>query len=329
MTPLAPLLEAFFTERLQRQRQASAHTIAAYRDAFRLLLGFTQDRLAIAPSALRLTDLDAPLIGAFLDHLEKERGNTARTRNARLAAVHSFFHYLAVREPAHSGLIQRVLVIPQKRCDRRLVSFLTREETEALLAVPDRDTWLGRRDYALLLVAVQTGLRVSELTHLCLGDLVLDTGPHLRCLGKGRKERTTPLTRQTSRVLRQWIRELPTDTSSPLFPTRRGTRLSRDAVEDLLKKHSSRAAHACPSLATKRISPHVLRHTTAVRLLHAGVDRAVIALWLGHESVETTQIYVDADLAIKQRVLARSAPLGSKSGRYRPTDTLLAFLEAL
>lgn len=329
MTSLAPILEAFFTERLQQQRQASAHTIAAYRDTFRLLLAFTEKQLGKAPSHLLLADIDASLVTSFLGHLEQERGNGARTRNARLAAVRSFFRYAASREPAHAGLIQRVLAIPQKRFDRNLVTFLTRPEVDVLLAVPDRSTWLGRRDHALLLVAVRTGLRVSELTGLRVEDCFFGAGAHIRCLGKGRKERPTPLGRETSPVLRDWIHSLGAKATDFVFPSRRRTRLSTDAVERLVAKHVEAATRTCPTLARKRITPHVLRHTTAVHLLEAGVDRAIIALWLGHEGVETTQIYLEADLAAKERALARTAPPHVGRQRFRPKDSLLAFLESL
>ena len=329
MTSLAPLLEAFFSERLQRQRRASPHTIAAYRDAFRLLLGFAEKHTGKAPSALLLADIDAPLVGAFLDHLENERGNGVRTRNARLAAIHSFFRFAASREPAHAGLIQRVLAIPQKRFARDLVAFLTTAEVDALLAAPDTTTRLGRRDHALLLLGVQTGLRLAELTGLRVEDLVLGTGAHVRCHGKGRKERCTPLSRATARVLRAWTAECGARGSDLVFRSIRRTHLSHDAVERLVAKYVRLAASECPTLARKHVTPHVLRHTTAVQLLEAGVDRAVIALWLGHEQVETTQIYLDADLAMKQRALARTAPPGARLGRFRPRDSLLAFLEGL
>jgi len=329
VTLLAPLLEAFFSERLQRQRRASPHTIAAYRDAFRLLLGFAEKHIGKLPSTLLLADLDAPLVGAFLDHLERERGNRVRTRNARLAAIHSFFRFAAVREPAHAGLIQRVLAIPQKRFDRDLVTFLARGEVDALLAAPDTSTRPGRRDHALLLLAVQTGLRLAELTPLRIEDLALGAGAHVRCHGKGRKERCTPLTRATARVLRAWIAECGTAGADLVFRSTRRTQLSHDAVERLVTKYALAAAKSCPTLARKHVTPHVLRHTTAVQLLEAGVDRAVIALWLGHEQVETTQIYLDADLAMKERALARTAPLGAGPGRFRPRDSLLAFLEGL
>jgi site-specific recombinase XerD len=323
------LLEAFFTERLMRQRQASPHTIASYRDTFRLLLEFTQQRLKKSPSTLALEDLSAPLIGTFLDHLEKDRGNNARTRNARLAAIHSFFCYAALHEPAHCALIQRVLAIPSKRYDRKQIEFLTRPEVDALLATPDKTTWTGRRDQALLLLAVQTGLRVSELTALCCHDIVLGNGAHVRCLGKGRKERCTPLRKQTVAVLRRWLRERNASSSEPLFPNARGGKLSPDGVEYLLAKHVAAAQEKCSSLKKKGVSPHVLRHTMAMDLLQAGVDRAVIALWLGHESVETTQMYFHANLELKEKALAKTAPLNGRAGRYRPNDQLLDFLSNL
>jgi site-specific recombinase XerD len=323
------LLEAFFSERLQRQRRASPHTIAAYRDTFRLLLGFAEKHVCKRPSTLFLADVDAPLVGAFLDHLERERGNSVRTRNARIAAIHSFFRFAAVREPAHSGLIQRVLAIPQKRFDRELVTFLIRGEVHALLAAPDTSTPFGRRDHALLLLAVQTGLRLAELTALRVEDLALGTGAHVRCRGKGRKDRCTPLSRATARVLRSWIAECGATGTDLVFRSLRRTRLSHDAVERLVSKYAQVASRSCPTLARKHVTPHVLRHTTAVQLLEAGVDRTVIALWLGHEQVETTQIYLDADLAMKERALARTAPLGARPGRFRPRDSLLAFLEGL
>jgi integrase/recombinase XerD len=329
MSSLAPLLEAFFTERLLAQRHASPHTIAAYRDTFCLLLRYAQRTTGTPPCELKLTDLDAGLIGAFLAYLEAERGASVRTRNARLTAVRSLFGFAAFRHPEHAGLIQRVLAIPPKRFDRALVTFLTEPEINTLLASPDRTTRIGRRDHALLVVAVQTGLRVSELTGLTCGDVELRTGAHLRCHGKGRKDRVTPLGTQTRAVLRTWLRErggLPTD---PLFPGPRGRPLSRDAVRRLLTRHVATAATACPSLATKRISPHVLRQSCAMQLLRAGVDTSVIALWLGHEDVRTTQIYLHADLGLKERALARTAPPHTTAGRYRPPDTLLAFLEAL
>jgi site-specific recombinase XerD len=326
---LASLLERFFTQRLLQQRQVSPHTLHAYRDTFRLLLRFTQVHLHLPPARLALAQLDAPLIAAFLDDLEQRRGNTARTRNLRLTAIHSFFHYAAYEEPAHAAQIQRVLAIPPKRHARPLVSFLTRPEIDAVLAAPDRRSWFGRRDHALLLLAVQTGLRVSEVTGLRRADVVVGAGAHVRCLGKGRKERCTPLTKTTAAVVAAWLREPARRGSSHLFPSAQGGRLSSDSVADLLAKHVAAAAPACPSLHTKRVTPHVLRHTAAMELLQAGVDRAVIALWLGHESVETTQIYLEANLALKEAILAKTTALHTHPGRYRAGDALLAFLDRL
>ena len=329
-TPSFPaLLESFFTKRLIAQRRASPHTIGSYRDTFRLLLQFAVKRLGKAPSALALEDLNAPFLGTFLDELESTRANGARSRNLRLTAIRSFFRYAALESPQHSGLIQRVLVIPNKRQPRPLVGFLTRSEIDALLLAPDRDTWLGRRDHALLLTAVQTGLRLAEITSIRQQDLCLGTGAHVRCEGKGRKERCTPLAKSTVAVLTAWIRDQGEDGARILFPSARGGRLSADAVQHLVAKYAAVAQKTCPSLTDKRLSPHVLRHTTAMELLQAGVDRTLIALWLGHEHVETTQVYLQADLAIKERALARTKPAATKPGRYRPSDTLLAFLEAL
>jgi site-specific recombinase XerD len=331
MTALAPTLEAFFTERLIGQQHASAHTVAAYRDTFCLLLAFLERRTGTRPSRLRLEDLDASAISAFLDHLETERGNHPRTRNARLAAVHSLFRFASLRHPEHAALIERVLSIPSKRFERGLVSFLTDEEVEALLGVPDATTRIGRRDHALLQLAVQTGLRVSELIGLDCGDIVTKgTAAHVRCMGKGRKERVTPLTAATASVVGGWIAECGGQAGDPLFPSSHGgDRLTRYAVTVLVAKHVATATRSCPSLRSKTVSPHVLRHTCAMRLLHAGVDSTVIAIWLGHEAVATTQVYVHADLALKERALARTTPIGVAPGRFKPADTLLAFLEAL
>jgi integrase/recombinase XerD len=329
MTALAPTLQAFFTDRLARQRQASPHTIAAYRDTWRLLLSYAATQAGRQPYELDLADLDAPLIGKFLDHLERERGNSARTRNARLAAVHSLFRYAALRHPEHAEVIARVLAIPPKRYDKALVTWLTEPELAALLAAPDRSTWAGRRDHALILLAAQTGLRVSELTALASGDIHLGTGAHVSCTGKGRKQRITPLTTGTVAVLRVWLAERDGQPAQPLFPTRTGGRLSHDAIEHRIAKHVTTATAHCPSLNGKVITAHTLRHTAAMRLLHAGTDTSVIALWLGHEQAETTQIYLHADLALKEQALARIRPPDAKPGRYRPPDKLLAFLEAL
>jgi site-specific recombinase XerD len=329
MSALAPTLQAFFTDRLVRQRHASPETVAAYRDGLRLLVGFAAERVHKIPSQLDIADLDAGLIAGFLDHLERERGNSVRTRNARLAALHSLYRFAALRHPEHAGLIQQVLAIPPKRCERALISFLTRQEVGALLASPDRSTWTGRRDHALLQVAIQTGLRASELIGLTRADLYLGSGPHVSCRGKGRKNRITPLIASTVATLKTWLAERGGGPVDPLFPTRRGDALSRDAIEHRLTKYVATAARTCPSLQTKRISAHVLRHTAAMQLLHAEVDTSVIALWLGHENVETTQIYLHADLRLKQRALARTRPPSTKPGRFRPSDPLLAFLESL
>jgi site-specific recombinase XerD len=329
MTLLAPTLEAFFTERLISQRRASPHTIASYRATFELLLGFTQEQTGQPPSRLQLEDLNAPLISAFLKHLEVKRGNSARTRNTRLSAIHSMFTFAALRHPEHAALIARVLAIPPKRADKPLVTFLTDPEVDALLAAPDQARWIGRRDHALLLVAIQTGLRVSELTGLRCSDLALGRGPHLRCEGKGRKTRVTPLTRQTVTVLRAWLAEQCANPDDPLFPASHGGPLSRDAVERLVTKHAKVAEQSCPSLKDRRLSPHTLRHTSAMRLLHAGVDTTVIALWLGHETTRTADTYLHADLALKEKALARTVPPNTRAGRYRAPDSLLAFLANL
>ncbi len=329
MNTLAPILQSFFTDRLSRQRQASGHTIAAYRDAVRLLLVFAAAQTGKAPSALDIADLDAPLIGAFLNHLETDRHNSVRTRNARLAAIHSLFGHAALHRPEDAAVIQRVLAIPPKRFDRTLITYLTEEEIAALLAAPDQATWTGRRDHALLLLACQTGLRASELTQLTVSDVHLGTGAHISCMGKGRKQRITPLATATATALRAWLTERAGRPADPLFPTRRGAPLSRDALERRLATHAATAARSCPALRGKQISPHVLRHSAAMRLLHAGVDATVIALWLGHENVATTQIYIHADLALKEKALARTAPQHTAPGRYQPSDAVLAFLDSL
>ena len=329
MSPLAPTLQKFFTDRLLLQRQASPATIAAYRDTYRMLLGFISNRRKLAPATLDFADLDAPTIAAFLTHLETERHNSTRSRNARLAAIHSLFRFAALQHPEHADLIARVLAIPQKRFERTILTFLTKEEIEAILAVPDRDTWIGRRDHALLTLAVQTGLRVAELTSLRRQDLTLTTGPHVRCRGKGRKQRATPLTAGTVTTLREWMKAHNAQPDSPLFPTRHGTPLSTDAVERLVKKYATAAATRCPSLATRRVTPHTLRHSAAMFLREAGVDISVIPLLLSHESITSTQIYMHADLAVKQRALDRTIPARIAPNRYHPSDSLLTYLNSL
>ncbi len=329
MSLLTPTLQAFFTDRLMRQRDASPHTVAAYRDTLRLLLVFVSERVNMEPSKLEVDHIDATLVAEFLDHLEHERGNSVRTRNARLAAIRSLFRYAALRHPEHAAVIERVLAIPPKRFERSLVTFLTEAEVEALLGAPDRATWTGRRDHALLGLAVQTGLRVSELIGLRCSDVHLGVGAHVSCLGKGRKQRITPLTSSTVDVLRVWLTERAGQPEQPVFVTRTGRTLSRDALERRITKHAANATLACPSLGEKNVTMHVLRHTAAMRLLHADVDTSVIALWLGHEQVETTQIYLHADLALKERALARTTPADTPPGRYRPADSLMSFLERL
>ncbi|KNH10231.1 integrase/recombinase XerD [Candidatus Burkholderia brachyanthoides] len=327
----APLLERFFTQRLMHQRQASVHTIASYRDTFKMLLQFAHKRLKKTSSALALEDIDAPLVTAFLDDLEAIRGITARTRNFRLTVAHSFFRYASYEAPSHAAQIARVLAaIPAKKFDRALVAFLSRDEVDALLAAPDQRTWSGRRDHALMLLAVQTGLRLSELTGLRRDDVHLGMGAHVRVVvRKGRKERCTPLSKATHTVLTAWMREPPRAPEQPVFPNARGGSLSSHGVHYLLAKHAVVAGAHCPSLARKRVSPHVLRHTTAMDLLQEGVEQSVIALWLGHESIETTQIYLDANLELKEKMLAKTTPPDDKPRRFRPDDKLLAFLKSL
>jgi integrase/recombinase XerD len=328
VSALAPLLERYFSEQLPARR-VSPNTVEAYRDAFCLLLAFAERRLHKRPADLEISDLDAALVMAFLDHLETERHNSVVTRNLRLAAIHGFFAYAALRCPEHAGSIGRVLAVPRKRTDHRLVTFLTRTEVDALLAAPATDSFLGRRDRTLLALAVQTGLRVSEITGLRRGDVTLAGGPAVRCIGKGRKERATPLTVSNVRLLRAFLAEREGGSDDPLFPTRAGGPMSSDAVADLLAKHVARAAQHRPTLRAKRVTPHTLRHTAAMRLIEAGVDTATIALWLGHATIRSTAVYTHADLAMKQRALDRTAPDALSRGRYRPPDELLAFLRGL
>ncbi|HET6626364.1 MAG TPA: tyrosine-type recombinase/integrase [Nocardioidaceae bacterium] len=329
MTSLAPLLQAYFTDRLMTQRQASPHTIAAYRDTFRLLLEYATKHTGTAPSAMQISDLDAPCITGFLTHLQQVRGNSVRTRNARLAAIHSLFAYAALRHPEHAAVIQRVLAIPTARVERNLVCFLDHEEADALLAACDQSTWTGRRDHAMFALAIQTGLRVSELIGLTMADIHLGIGPHVHCVGKGRKERRTPLLTTTVSLMRAWLKERNGHSSAPLFATSTGRPLSRDAVERRIDLATTRARAACPSLASKQVTPHTLRHTAAMRLLHAGVDTTVIALWLGHEQIATTNIYLHADMTIKENAIAKITPQGATPGRYQPPDPVLAFLAGL
>lgn len=329
MSTLAPTLQGFFTERLVGQRGASPNTIAAYRDTFRLLLAFAAERTGKQPSQLDLGDLDAPLVGAFLEHLEHNRHNSVRTRNNRLAAIRSLFSYAALRHPEHAATIQRVLAIPTKRSDRNLVTYLTDEEVDALIGACDQTTWTGRRDHTMVVLAIQTGLRISELARLTVADIVVTVGAHVHTVGKGRKERRTPLVPLTVEVLKAWLAERRGSESDPLFPTRTGGHLSRDAIEHRIALYVSKAQQSCPSMRTKHVTTHTLRHTAAMRLLLSGVDVTVIALWLGHEQISTTSIYLHADMSQKERAIARVTPPDTAPGRYQPTDTLLAFLDPL
>ncbi len=326
---IAPLLQEFFTEYLLNQRQASQHTITSYRDTFCLLFEYAKQRYTKLPGALLLSELDASFISAFLNHLEKDRNASVRTRNQRLSAIHSFFRYISLYVPETIALIQQVLAIPDKRYEKKIVKFLERPEIDALLEVPDLKTWVGRRDSTLLMLMIQTGVRVSELTGLCCQDVVLGSGAHLRCRGKGRKERCTPLTKPMVLKLQAWLKECNSGPKDPLFPSSRGGSLSIDAVQYLLAKYTAIAQNKCLSLKQKRVSPHVLRHTTAMQMLQAGIDRSMIALWLGHESVETTQIYLDANLSMKEKILEKIVPVKARNGRYRADDYLLTFLKSL
>ena len=323
------LLQQFFTQRLMQQKRVSGHTIRSYRDTFRLLLHFAQKRLRTSPDRLAFEKIDAPFISAFLTEMEKTRGVGARTRNLRLTAIRSFFRFAAYEMPSHGGQIQRVLAMPTKRFDRKLIDFLTRPEVDALLNAPDKRTRNGRRDHTLLLTTLQTGLRLSEVTGLTRRDVTLGTGAHVDVLGKGRKQRAIPLSKPVASVLKAWLDETSAAEDGIVFPSMRSGRSSADAVERLLKKHLATAREGCASLKKKHITFHCLRHTTAMDLLHAGVEQSVIALWLGHESIETTQVYLDADLALKEKILARTIPFDSKPGKFRPDDRLLTFLNQL
>ena len=331
MTSLAPLLQAFFSDRLMTQRQASGNTIAAYRDTFRLLLGYVQDQTGKTPSALEISDLDADTVTGFLTHLQAVRGNSTSTRNARLAAIRSLFTYAMLRHPEHAATIQRVMAVPTARTRRNIVTWLDLAEANALLTACDQDTRTGRRDHAIFTLAIQTGLRISELTGLTVTDIHTGPGAHVHCLGKGRKERRTPLLPATLAVLHAWIDERgDQDPSGPLFTTTTGRALSRDAIERRMQHTVTRAVVACPSLASKQITTHTLRHTAAMRLLHAGVDVTVIALWLGHEQIATTNIYIHADMTLKEQAIAKVTPPAiTAQGRYQPPDAVLAFLNTL
>jgi site-specific recombinase XerD len=327
--PLPIYVQRFFTERLATQLRASQNTVASYRDTFRLLLKYASDHLGRAPTDLQVADINADLVGEFLSFVETARGNTARSRNTRLSAIRSFFKYVALNEPQLLYHCQRILAMPVKRHEKRTIDYLNRTEIEALIAAPDLMTWSGRRDHTLLLLALQTGLRVSEIINLKCEDIVLGTGAHVRCMGKGRKERSTPLRKYCATALRNWLAEHAGDHSKPLFVSNRGDRLSRDAVERIVRKYVELASNRCATLKGKRVTPHVLRHSAAMQLLQNGVDSTVIALWLGHESVETTQMYIHANIELKEQAMEKTKPVTAPSGRYQPSDELLAFLEAL
>ena len=328
-TSLFPLIQRFFMQRLIQQRQVSPHTIDCYRRSFMLFLRFASNRLCLPPERMDFEQIDAPLITAFLDDLETSRNVSVRTRNLRLTAIHSFFRYAAFELPTHGAQIQRILAIPGKRFTRKQVGFLNREEVDALLAAPDRKSWSGRRDHAFILTAVQTGLRVSEMTGLKREDLIMGTGAHLQVIGKGRKARNTPLAKPTCAVLKAWLREPQKENQDVLFPSIRGDRLTIHGVQHFLKKHQTTAAKTCSSLTGRRVTVHLLRHTAAMDLLQAGIDRSVIAMWLGHESFETTRVYVEATMAMKEKALAKTTPHQGRSGRFKATDKLLAFLDSL
>lgn len=330
MTSLAPLLQTFFTDRLMTQRHSSPHTIASYRDTFTLLLGFVCSQNSKTPSALEISDLDADTITGFLRYLEDVRGNSIRTRNARLAAIHSLFAYAALRHHEHAGVIQRVLAIQAVRLHRNTVTWLDVTEADALLKACDQKTRTGRRDHAMFTLMIQTGLRVSEIIGLTVADIHAGVGAHVHCLGKGRKERRTPLLPPTVTVMVGWIAENGGASDGPLFTTSTGGPLSRDAIEHRIQQARTRAETSCPSLTGKKVTPHTLRHTAAMRLLHAGVDITVIALWLGHEQLATTNIYLHADMTLKEAAIAKVTPPSVNADhRFRPNDALLAFLTAL
>jgi integrase/recombinase XerD len=323
------LMQSFFAQHLCEHKQVSPRTVTVYRDTFRLLFAFMQTKTGRTPSELGLADLDAPVILQFLENLETERHNHARSRNLRLSAIRSFFRYASLRDVEHLAVANRVLAIPTKRTSRPLLTFLSRPEMDAILASTDQKTWLGGRDHALLLTMYNTGARASELTALTLGQVGFGSTTLVHLHGKGRKERTVPLWPQTAKVLTRWFQILNTDEKGFAFPTVRGTRLSADALDRLLKGAAGRAATTCPELASKRVTPHVIRHTTALHLLQAGVDIAVIALWLGHESIETTHGYVEADLEMKQRALEKLTPATATVSRFKAGDSLLQFLSRL
>lgn len=325
----AQLVQDFFLQRLIAQRGASARTVESYRDAFELLFGFIEQRTGRSPATLQLADLDAPVVLDFLDHLETERGNSARTRNARLAAIRSFMRYAAVRDPASLPITARVLAIGSKRFDRPILGYLSREQIAAILAAPDRSTWSGQRDAIMLATTYNTGARVSEITGLRVRDVLVDRQSAVHLHGKGRKERVIPLWKNTATGLRAWLGKINDAPQAPVFPNRSGAPMSRSGIRDRLARAVAAAARDCPSLRGQHISPHTLRHTTAMHLLQSGTDIATIALWLGHSNPSVTYQYLEADLAAKEAVLQRVTDPSPGPTRFEPGDQLLAFLQNL
>jgi site-specific recombinase XerD len=327
---IGQLVQDFFCKNLINQRNVSPRTVTAYRDTFRLLLQYASKQQGKQPVDLTLDDLNAATIARFLDHLEKDRNNSIRTRNLRLAAIRSFMHYAAYQEPAALSLIQRVLAIPQKRFHRPVLGFLSREEIEAILDAPDPSTWSGRRDRVLFATLYNTGARVSEIISLLVSDLTLDRSSSVRINGKGRKQRMVPLWKSTATRLREWLKSIPHDLESILFPNRFGKALTASGVEYRLKALIKKASQACSTLKERRrISPHTIRHSTATHLLQAGVDLSVISLWLGHEEMSTTHLYLAADLKMKERALKKLEETPTRPLRYQAGDKLLRFLEGL
>jgi len=326
---LSTLIQDFFCRRLITQRNASSQTIAGYRDTFRLLFRYAQEKMKKAPAALQFEDLDADFVLKFLDYLEQERGNCERTRNLRLAAIRSFLRYVSYRLPGSLSSIQQVLAIPLKRFDRPSLEFLQREEVEAIIAAPDKTTFSGHRDFVMFMTLYNTGARVSEIIRLQVGDVCLENKASILIHGKGRKQRSIPLWKSTQCHLRRWLLRLKSDSQDPLFPSRCGKPLTRSGVEYRLRLAVKKAAEQFPSLEKRQISPHALRHTTAMHLLQSGVDITVIALWLGHESPATTHMYVEADLTMKEKALQKLQEPSLRSARYQASDSILSFLESL
>lgn len=328
-TDFPTLLKGFFSTRLIQQCQVSEHTIVSYRDTFRLLVHYAQKILGKPPQALAVDDFNTNFVTGFLNHLEDQRGNGARTRNVRLAAIRSLFRYIALHEPRHAALSQQILAIPNKRYTRQLVDYLNSDQVSTLLQAPDRNTWVGRRDHALLLVALQTGMRTSELINMSWADVHLGQGPHVRCRGKGRKKRCVPLRRDSKTVLRHWLKERRGQANDTVFVNQRNQPLTHDSLAYLVSRNLTVARSLCPALTKKRITPHSLRHTCAMTLLQGGVDQATIALWLGHESLETTYIYLHTDLTLKEQAMEKTTPADIPIQRFQPEDHLLDFLNSL